>query len=83
MTADVAMFEISAAALIKNDKNEAQVYGLLCGVEFEKPVVNITVQSSLFEYGNVAGVWAGGCMYSLFHDKLSIFYGRVAVNRTS
>ena len=36
MTADVAMFEISAAALIKNDKNEAQVYGILCGVEFEK-----------------------------------------------
>ena len=52
-------------------------------LNLKKAVVNITVQSSLFEYGNVAGVWAGGCMYSLLHDKLSIFYGRVAVNRTS
>ena len=49
----------------------------------KKPVVNITVQSSLFEYENVAGGWAGGCMYSVPHDKLSIFYGRVGVNRTS
>ena len=57
MTADVVMFEISAAALIKNDKNEAQVYGILCGVEFEKKLLS----TSLFKVRcSSMGMWRVG-----------------------
>ena len=65
---------IFAVVLIENDRNEAQVYWHRCGVSFEIPVINITVRSPLFVYGD----WEGGYTYRVLHVELSIFCGRIS-----